>query len=153
MVQWNADCRRMIGRDIRAWNQIKIPVYGWYKGHQNTCATGGMCDNSLLFSQINDNLGNSIQANRDYYDYTASFTRESGVGIGTLANRPTTCTTGIGYWATDQGNWNQSGRGGQGVLYKCSSTNTWTLYYRPYNYPDPLQGLSDTAEPTGLQGK
>jgi len=48
----------------------------------------------------------------------------------------------VGYWATDQGSWNQSGSGGQGVLYKCTATNTWTLYYTPYTYPHPLQGGS-----------
>jgi len=61
-----------------------------------------------------------------------------GFGHGTLANRPTTCTTGVGYWATDQGNWNQSGSGGQGQLYVCTATNTWTLSYTPYTYPHPL---------------
>ena len=37
----------------------------------------------------------------------------------TLANRPAICTPGVGYWATDQGNWNQSGNGGQGQLFVC----------------------------------
>jgi hypothetical protein len=53
--------------------------------------------------------------NRDYYQEsvnqaaqsnpTIPFNGTSGNGHGTLANMPTTCTTGVGYWATDQGNW------------------------------------------------
>lgn len=73
-----------------------------------------------------------------------------GVGFGTLANRPTTCTTGVGYFATDQGSWNTSGNGfGQGELLKCTSTNTWTLAYTPYTYPHPLAGgtSSNTTPP------
>ena len=73
-------------------------------------------------------------------------TTNAGVGWGTLANRPTTCTAnpvsgtpGVGYFATDQGGWNISGNGfGQGELFKCTSTNTWTLGYTPYTYPHPL---------------
>jgi len=69
---------------------------------------------------------------------TSPFNGTQGTGYGTLANRPTTCTPRVGYWATDQGNWNQSGSGGQGQLYVCTATNTWTLNYMPYTYPHPL---------------
>ncbi len=96
-----------------------------------------------------------IAANRDYYDYTANFTGASGVGSGTLAAIPSTCTTGVAYWATDQGSWNLSGNGfGQGVLYQCSATNTWTAYYTPYTYPDPLaQQVLTPPPPTNLNGE
>ena len=70
-----------------------------------------------------------IIANRDYYSesfnqaiqasQTTPFAGTSGTGHGTLANRPAICTPGVGYWATDQGNWNQSGNGGQGQLFVC----------------------------------
>ena len=65
-------------------------------------------------------------------------TATAGLGHGTLANRPATCTPQVGYWATDQGSWNQSGIGGQGQLFVCTAPNTWTLYYTPYTYPHPL---------------
>jgi hypothetical protein len=91
--------------------------------------------------------GNLI-ANRDFYieatnqaaqtSSTSPFNGTSGTGHGTMANRPTSCTTGVGYWATDQGTWNTSGSGPQGELFVCTSTNNWTLYYTPYCYPHPL---------------
>ena len=83
----------------------------------------------------------------------------AGIGVGTLAQRPANCTTGaesgggVGWWATDQGgNWNTAnGTANDGALYKCTATNTWTLYYTPYTYPNPLQGGGgggDTTPPS-----
>lgn len=138
------------------WNQVKMPVYGWNNGRQNDCATTqATCDNSLVFTQVGDNIGNPIQANRDFYNYISPFTGASGVGVGTLANRPSNCTTGVAYWATDQGSWNHSGSGRQGILYKCTlggNPGTWTLYYTPYTYPHPLQGTIDNEPPAGPTG-
>ena len=75
-------------------------------------------------------ISGAIVANVDVYDLDSY----QGTSL------PGTCTTGQGYWKTDEGSWNQSGSGGQGVLYKCTATNTWTSYYTPYTYPHPLQG-------------
>ncbi len=85
---------------------------------------------------------------------TSPFNGTSGVGFGTLANRPNSCTPRVGYFATDQGSWNQSGNTfGQGQLYVCTATNTWTLYYTPYTYPHPLVTGAQTGEapPTNLR--
>jgi len=96
---------------------------------------------------ISNNDVTAFSENVDYYVYTPSFNGsltcstapDCGTGSGTLAARPSTCTTGVAYWATDQGSWNTSGNGtGSGVLYVCTSTNTWTVYYTPYTYPHPL---------------
>jgi hypothetical protein len=104
------------------------------------------------------------QANRDYYgevsqsaqsSSSSPFNGTSGTGYGTLAHRPSTCTTGVGYWATDQGNWNSSGANlgqtgsQQGELFLCTATNTWTLSYTPYTYPHPLTQNIPVAPPSG----
>lgn len=108
-----------------------------------------------------DYVATHLRANRDYYNAvsanpqispTSPFNGTVGIGHGTLANRPTTCTHttapdgdeggGVMYWATDQGSWNQSGDGrGSGILYRCSAPNTWSVHYTPYIYPHPLQAL------------
>jgi hypothetical protein len=78
----------------------------------------------------------------------------SGVGCGPLANRPTNCTTGTGYWATNQSCSDLTGMVGtnpatpiSGTLYKCTSPNTWTAYYTPLVYPHPLVSGEDPPPP------
>jgi hypothetical protein len=116
-----------------AWPQQYLePIYLW----MNTIQNGGQ------EVMIQDTV---TTANRDYYADNASFNGTSGTGHGTLANRPSTCTPGAGgayqtsptgsygvaYFATDANS-------GQGELFVCSSTNTWTAIYQPYTYPHPL---------------
>jgi hypothetical protein len=95
-----------------------------------------------------------MQENRDYYlqlpnkNEPASFNGTAGIGQGTLASKPSTCTPGVGWWATDQGSWNQSGNGAaNGAFYVCTATNTWTLFYTPYVYPHPLIQGTGPAPP------
>lgn len=71
-----------------------------------------------------------IVVNKNVYQYDPAFNGASGTGQGTLANRPSTCTPSVGYWATDANN-------GNGELYVCTAVNTWTAYYKPYVYPNP----------------
>jgi hypothetical protein len=156
-------CWHQPGRDV---NATLKPVYSF----MNTNAAGTRVDMVL---NSGGNAPGQFSPNRDYYNAvsanaqtspTSPFNGTSGVGFGTLANRPTTCTPtpqaadagngGVGYWATDQGTWFNGGPGG--VLYRCSATNTWTLAYTPYRYPHPLQGgggttLTPPAPPTNLQ--
>jgi hypothetical protein len=136
-------------------NQALEPIYIWNNSGGIVPGWGG--------NTYSDYSAGRVVANRDYYPSasevqtspTSPFNGTVGTGWGTIANRPTTCTTGVGYFATDQGSWNTSTsnpygvqqNGASGVLYKCTATNTWTLYYTPYTYPHPLVTTGD-PQPT-----
>lgn len=137
-----------------AWpHQASEPIYEW-------------ADSYSPGTWVNNPHPTVIVQNADYYLWCngssttgcTSFDGTQGVGSGTLASRPSTCTAGVAYWATDQGSWNSSGSGGQGQLFKCTSANTWTLFYTPYSYPHPLisgiaaASTNGPAAPTGLTG-
>jgi len=113
----------------------------------------------LVYFNLYENLCGTyhIAPNVDYWDFKTSFNGTQGTGCGTLASRPATCTTGVGYWATTQScSTVPSASIGvnpttplSGTLYKCTSTNTWTAYYTPYTYPHPLrQAGGDTYSPS-----
>jgi hypothetical protein len=80
----------------------------------------------------------TIQENRDYYNQKSPFDGTTGVGVGKLADRPKTCTPGVAYWATDQGEWDNTHHGPDGQLYVCTERDSWEVYYKPYTYPHPL---------------
>lgn len=103
-----------------------------------------------------------IRANVHFYDYggmqqtsaSSPFdgTAQTGnsVGVGTHVSpdyRPTTCTTGVAYWATDEGEWDSTHAGADGRLYKCTSTDNWTAMYTPFAYPHPLTIDSNPIPP------
>lgn len=149
------------------WGKLApVAVFKNYNGGDNTIRNVTISSGA---GGAPDYIANHMVADRDYLNavsVTAQTTSSSpfdgttGIGHGTLANRPTTCTHttapdgdeggGVMYWATDQGSWNVSGDGrGSGVLYRCSATNTWTVHYTPYTYPHPLQGASFSVEGSG----
>jgi len=68
--------------------------------------------------------------NKHFWINATSFDGTAGVGVGPLSARPTTCTKGVAYWATDQN-----------ILYKATANNVWTAYYQPYTYPHPLRRI------------
>ena len=82
-----------------------------------------------------------IQADRDYFKEAPFFNGSTGVGIGTkaqmLAIKGT--KTGVGFWVTDEGDWNvANGTKKDGQLYTWNGTS-WVLSYTPYTYPHPLR--------------
>lgn len=142
-------CWRQPGRDPA--NGHYMPIYVWNNYWSD--------DNSQVLLNVGDGSYGSpdyfaqhMVANRDWFNSvsamaqtsaTSPFNGTTGMGFGTLARRPTTCTTstetafgagagGVGYFATDSG--------AQGTLYTCSATNTWSVYYQPFTYPYPGSG-------------
>ena len=131
-------CRDQIGRGK---NQGSYPLYSWNNCRTALgCAVGDQATITVAGGGGTDYTASQIIANRDFYQMVAGFNGTTGVGQGTLAARPATCSvnvdTGKGpaYWATDQNR-----------LYQCSGTNTWTLYYAPFAYPHPLVGVAAAA--------
>lgn len=129
-------------------NQVIDPTYEWNDTGYNP-----------VFGNVTDSVGWTLVANTDWYtDNSLGTTKPQtsadncnascspftgigtqGAGYGRKLQRPTTCTPFRAYWATDEGSWNTSGNSfGNGNLYICTSTDTWTLSYTPYTYPHPL---------------
>jgi hypothetical protein len=139
-------CRDQIGRsqDTTQWApgrpyaQVFQPVYFW-----NNLINGSE------FDIDNSGLNTWIRQDRDWYTTNSAFNGTAGVGSGPIASRPSTCTTGVAYWATNEGEWNSLQAGPDGRLYKCTATNTWSLYYTPYPYPHPWQGSGTAPEAPG----
>ncbi|SRR5713101_5664550 len=173
-VWYGYPCFHQPGRDIAgnykpyyAWNNYwsdtlaQVPlIYDdpWSGIAPPGCTTGvgGNCDYSAIHVLPNREYYNAVSASPQG-SLISPFNGTTGMGFGTLANRPTTCVTssetafgkgaaGVGYFATDVGP--------QGTLYTCSATNTWSVYYTPYTYPHPLVtggGAQPPAPPTNLR--
>lgn len=105
----------------------------------------------VAFTENSQGVSHPITEDQDFWQMKASFDGTSGIGCGPLDSRPSTCTPGVGYWATNQSCSDLTGMVGthpttpiSGALYKCTAPNKWTLYYQPYTYPHPLRGEAAT---------
>jgi hypothetical protein len=126
--------------------QALEPIYEW--GTVGTIGTG------WGGSWLNNNSPGQVAENRDFFRGTfntgcnpGAATCATGVGVGTLAQRPVNCALNVAWWATNEGNWNGRVGGEQGRLYRCVSPNTWALHYTPYPYPHPLRVQFGPAPP------
>lgn len=158
-------CRDQIGRsqDVALWDfgpnapaQSSAPAYFWKNTDLSSeLAVIVQCPEGTQTQCENHTLRHVLE-NRDFFVFKANFNGTSGIGVGPLSARPSSCTAGVGYWATDQGEWNSRQSGPDGLLYRCSATNTWTAHYTPLAYPHPLvQGAGGGASllpPSGLAG-
>jgi len=118
-------------------HQVSEPAYAWGNTHDGS----RQLDLASPYP--------TIQENRDFYNQKTPFDGTAGVGVGKLAERPKTCTPGVAYWATDQGDWNSTHDGSDGQLYVCTQRDTWSFYYKPYTYPHPLVGGRRIAKEDG----
>ena len=112
------------------WNdQVTFPFYEWFNTNDGL---------DIDFSLDGSCIG-TCRENEHFYNYDpTSFDGSSGVGSGLTAGMPPTCTPGVWYWATDDGEWWADNPGPDGQAYECTSTNTWTVVYTPFTYPHPL---------------
>lgn len=150
------------------------PVYVW----DNQKPDGSLANlyvNPQWVVSVPPDATTHVVENRDWYESkttdSSTFNGTVGVGFG-AASPPGTCTTnssesggGVAYFETDQGAWNTESsavhtshtahgtthsQGADGLLYRCSATNTWTLHYTPYDYPHPLR--SGDSDPPAAGG-
>jgi hypothetical protein len=109
----------------RRWpNQQPEPLYSWLN-------TRNGVDYAGFFALGRDAPIPTIRENRDYFNWEPKFDGSSGVGVGRRSARPSKCTQGVGYWATDED-----------TLYVATAPDEWSAYYKPFVYPHPLSRIN-----------
>ncbi len=133
---------------IYLWNNTFTPAGGYSLTGMVTLLTPMYNDNVDLYQQFGANAE------------SGTFNGTAGVGQGSSlpsvaqstctpsANALASGTTWLGvsvsgYWGP--GYWDTT----NSTLYVCTATNTWTAYYTPYTYPNPLTSGGDPpGQPT-----
>lgn len=114
------------------WNNIKGGVQWPFTNNAIPMAAITLYGSTFDWEDI-------IKADRDYFLSTSSFNGTTGIGSGTAAQMQliTPTKNGVGFWVTDEGEWNSQNAGSDGQLYTWN-VNQWMLKYTPYCYPHPL---------------
>jgi hypothetical protein len=153
---WEEYCDDVNGAPTTASDGQPLHVSDSYFWNNRGGSSGTSLNNPVLGDGGPECATFQPSHNSEWWSHNASFNGTSGMGCGTLGSRPATCTTGVGYWATNQSctsvpsvniGW-QVSTPVSGTLYVCTSTDTWTSYYTPYTYPHPLVSTAAPASPT-----
>lgn len=134
--QYNGGCRGQIAPIPSNYNPLV----------NNTYAFHNLANGSEVPMTAGSANACGVTENINWWNYAANFNGTVGVGRGQKSSMPTTCSTGVGFWVTDEGSWDtELPPGTSGDFYKCTAKNTWSLYYAPYTYPHPLRTNSQTG--------
>jgi hypothetical protein len=122
--------------------QMIHDTYLWNNRRDHTGAVASLTVENPLATACGG-YTNRPTAGRDIFNESET---TPGITCGSLANRPSSCSIGQGYWATDQSCSDLTGMVGNnpttpisGTFYKCTATNTWTEFYTPLEYPHPIR--------------
>jgi hypothetical protein len=119
---------------LLSWKAIPAGAIAQY-----TNETGNVNSTFTMGTGVVGTTNSIIVEDRDFFSdiYITNFNGSTGMGVGTKAQMLaiTATKTNVGFWVTDEGNWNNlvptnhSGR-----LYAWNG-NAWTLKYVPLTYP------------------
>jgi len=126
----SAKCREEYPDDLSGYDYLQHVTNSYYWANYKNGTTRINC-----VIMIDPDWENGLVENVDFFNQQTSFDGSVGMGVGTLANRPASCTLeGAGYWATDEN-----------TLYRWHN-GAWEFLFTPYTYPHPLRTEGPTAD-------
>lgn len=133
-------CLDQIGHmftDVLDGTNLLKPLYQW----QNESTTAAQMD--FTGNALGGNISSDIVEDREFYLWKKSFDCSTGVGIGTASTMSglSGCTTGVGFWVTDEYEWDADSAGVDGRLYYWDGA-TWSVWWQPYPHPHPLAAVA-----------
>jgi hypothetical protein len=111
---------------------FRYPAYVFGNRRANQSMHAGFGNNPSNIPYIRENF--------EFFNENPDFDGSFGVGVGTKAQMMSLTPTlpYVGFWVTDEGEWNSTnGSVPDGCFYQWTGSS-WTLRYTPYSYPHPL---------------